>query len=281
MLGPDAALETAYSSACNHRVELTQPSLQSVENHELQEFIATRFEAVGVIQRNALTCWEQSVDLLKQSCRHWFAAKFLEEHHFLHRYRPLSYIPGRAPRLFHARRAAAPREAGRLGARLGARLGPIQRPTLRRLPPGCGRSQRPWRLLTWQAPRPGPGSLQNASGCITSAHLRACTKPVGTMVGFALFGGHRGVAQGRPAGRIGPWTVATSRIRCYRTMSPPPGTQLTGCFGNEVGYARPQSGRAIGQATHFIWSFGNEVSILDHSRAEPSHRHTMHRVSFK
>ena len=127
----------------------------------------------------------------------------------------------------------------------------------------------------------GPGSLQNASGCITSAHLRACTKPVGTMVGFALFGGHRGVAQGRPAGRIGPWTVATSRIRCYRTMSPPPGTQLTGCFGNEVGYARPQSGRAIGQATHFIWSFGNEVSILDHSRAEPSHRHTMHRVSFK
>ena len=151
----------------------------------------------------------------------------------------LLYTPARAALCYPCRAAAPPPRRG--GPGLGARLGPSPLPD-------SGAPQTAMAPADVAGAPAGPGSLQNASGCITSAHLRACTKPVGTMVGFALFGGHRGVAQGRPAGRIGPWTVATSRIRCYRTMSPPPGTQLTGCFGNEVGYARPQSGRAIGQA---------------------------------
>ena len=50
----------------------------------------------------------------------------------------------------------------------------------------------------------GTGSLQNASGCIASAYIRHSTKDGGTRVEFVLFGGHRGVAQGRPAGRIRP-----------------------------------------------------------------------------
>ena len=103
-----------------------------------------------------------------------------------------------------------------------------------------------------------PGSLQTASGSSTSAHLRACTKDGDTMVGFALFGGHRGVAQ-RVARRdeSDPWPATFARIQCFvlrRSLSDSTileqaaiackttvgqshraGTQLTGCFGNEVG----------------------------------------------
>ena len=67
MLCPDAALEATHSRACDDCVELTQPSLQSVESHTLEQLIAARFEAVDVIRRNALTLWEKCINLLQQS----------------------------------------------------------------------------------------------------------------------------------------------------------------------------------------------------------------------